>query len=269
MGCINAIECLSTDDVPPAQRFDYWTAVLSKALIPMTVSSDDVEAFRARVTHTPLGALHVSRTEGGAHESARTRADIRRATDRCYHLLVSRGGQWRFTHCGRNLMLHGDVVLNDSAFEHHIQIDGDYDIINVRLPVAWIKTWLPKPGQLVGRRIASGSRWGQVLGSALMHLQPDFVARQPLPPAVLADHVGALLALAAGSYDEVAGTERRLAPAVHRLIVDRCAEPGLTAAGVAEALGVDIGVVHRALGIGGTTFARVLAAARRERAVSS
>ena len=269
MGCSYPIECLSTDDVPPAQRFDYWTAVLSKALIPMTVSSDDVEGFRARVTQTALGTLHVARTEGGAHESARTGADIRRAMDRCYHLLVSRGGLWRFTHCGRNVMRSGDVVLNDSAFEHHIHIAGDYDIINVRLPVTWLETWLAEPRRLVGRRIASDSRWGKVLGPALMQLRPEFVARQPLSPMVLADHFGALLALSAGSYDEVSGAERRLAPVVRRSIADHCTEPGLTAAGVADALGVDIDAVHRALGTNGTTFARALAAARRERAGGS
>src|SRR5258708_1510279 len=194
------IQHASTDGVPPPQRFDYWSNVLSKALLPMRLTSDNVADFHASVSTVPLGPLQMVRSQGNAHDTIRNRRDVERTETRIYHLMVSVGDPWTFTHRGQKRLLQGDLVLSDSQFEHEINIRSDFDILNLKMPVPWIRTWVPDPDALVGRHIAKGSSWGQVLSPILSQLLPEYIADSPLRPELLTEHIGAMLALVAGEY---------------------------------------------------------------------
>ncbi|HKX42766.1 MAG TPA: AraC family transcriptional regulator, partial [Burkholderiaceae bacterium] len=82
----------------------------------------------------------------------------------------------------------------------------------------------------------------------------------PLPPELLVDQLGTLLALATGDgrhADEVPGhaaLRRRVLVAIR----ERHAEPGLTARAVALALGVSERGLHRCLMGSGPSFAQAL-----------
>lgn len=233
----------------------------------MTVTTEDPANFSASVTTAALGPLRVTRTQGGVHDSRRTRRDIERSEDRCFHLLVSLHSAWRFTHCGRTELRAGDLILNDSEYEHEINIRTTYDFLNLKLPVEWLRTWIPDPSILVGRRIPCDSAWGTVFSPAVTQLRPDLLALSPLPANVLVEHVGAMLALVAGHYEKASNADKLLLQRVTDCIRQRCGEPGLTSDQVASTLAIEPRVLHRMLATAGHTFAGQLLDARVELAV--
>jgi AraC family transcriptional activator of tynA and feaB len=196
---MGAIQRWSTDDVPARMRFDYWANALGQALEPMSISGKNVRLFHAQTTATSLGPLSVIRNQGGPHRSSRVRGELKRSVERNYYLLVSRAGAWSLTHRGHRWLGCGDLVLVDSGYAQQIDVPGNFDIVNVKLPEHWLQAWVPDPDVLVGLSIPGTSSWGAPISAFIRQLIPEIVARAPLPHAVLADQVGALLAMVAGT----------------------------------------------------------------------
>jgi AraC-like DNA-binding protein len=252
----------STDEVPWTQRLDYWSSILSDVLIPMTIGSDDKRNFSASMVTTSFGPLRVTRCQGSAHDSWRTRQHVERSQNRFFHLVISLESSWRFSHRGRTELQRGDLILNDSQYEHEVNIRSRYDILSFQLPVDWVLTWVAEPERLVGRRISKNSPWGTVLSPALSQLRPDFVAGSPVAPGVLADHVGALLALVAGQAPKPYEGDQRLVDRIADCIRQRCNEPRLTAEQVALSLEIEPVLLHHVLASTRQTFATQLRDAR-------
>jgi AraC family transcriptional activator of tynA and feaB len=253
------IQRFSTQNVAPAARFDYWADVVSRALLPLNVQAADVSSFEASVSQVNLGVLDIIRTQGSAHHSWRTRQDVERGEEpNSYHLLVSRGGPWAMAQRGQKYLPRGDLVLHDSKYAYRIDIESQYDIVNVKLPPAWLQTWVADPEALVGRQIVAASGWGQVLSRVVSSLLPEFAAAAPLPASVLSDHVGATLALVCGQFGSSLATDRRLAQQIVRRIRERCTECALTGTDIAESLSIELRVLHAALASIGSSFATEL-----------
>jgi AraC-like DNA-binding protein len=233
----------------------------------MRLTSDNVVDFHASVSTAPLGPLQMVRSRGNAHDTIRNRRDVERTETRFYHLMVSVSDPWTFTHRGQKRLLQGDLVLSDSQFEHEINIRSDFDILNLKMPVPWLRTWVPDPDALVGRHIAKSSSWGQVLSPVLSQLLPEFIVDSPLRPELLTEHIGAMLALVAGEYADNTRTDRDLLRRIEESILQRCAEPGLTAAEIAASLAISPRALHKTLAQSGQTFAARLLAARLEIAI--
>jgi len=256
------IRYCSTDNVPWRQRLDYWSSILSDAVVPLTVGSDDKRNCRASLVTTTFGPLRVFRCQGSAHDSWRTRRDVERSKDRFFHLLISLDSSWRFSHRGRAELQRGDLILHDSQYEHEVNIRSRCDILNFQLPVDWLRTWIAEPELLVGHRISKDSSWGTVLSPALSQLHPDFVVGSPVAPSVLADHVGAMLALVAGAAPKAYLGDKRLLDRIADCIRQRCNEPGLTAEHVASSLEIEPVLLHQVLASTRQTFAAELRDAR-------
>lgn len=256
----------STDAVPASQRFDYFQQMLETAVIPMWVSSDRRDVFRNEVAAATLGPVSVLRIIGSPHSSHRGAKEIERSLERSFHLIVNLVAPWMLEHAGRNRLMPGDAILTDSAFGHMLRTDCDYDIVHLKLSEGWLRQWIPSPAALVGRRISVTSGWGRALAAYAMQLTPQFVVDSPLPSPILADQLGALLALAA---HEVSGTvlqprpaEKGLRDRISETITQRCTESSLTAAEVADSLKISARTLHRSLGCFGESFGTLLMAAR-------
>jgi AraC family transcriptional regulator, positive regulator of tynA and feaB len=265
-----AIFTWSTDAVPAAHRFAYFEAAVSSALTPMSVSGNDVADFDARFAVGQIGAITVHEMHGAASVARRGSREIARSGERTYYLLVSLGAPWTIDHRAPLRLAVGDCVLVDSCYPYVLEYATRYDVINVKLTETWLRQWLPHPDVLVGRRIARDSRWGTALTSYVAQLSPQLAVQSPLPASVIADQVGALLALMAHELMEPPAPERveiDLAGRITRLIEHRCCESMLTAVDVAAVLGISVRTLHRALSAGGRTFGREVQNARAERAL--
>jgi AraC family transcriptional regulator, positive regulator of tynA and feaB len=107
-----------------------------------------------------------------------------------------------------------------------------------------------------------------LLASYVAQLSPEFVVQAPLPHSVLADQLGALLALTAmdlsGGRASATPAERSLRDQLHDLIRQRCAKISVQAADIANALSIYKRTLHRAMAACGETFQEMLMQARVE-----
>ena len=250
----------STDDVPVSSRFDCYMDVLQRSLWRVTDWDSLPAEFHINMRAEKLGCLTAVTQDICAHHSHRTRQDIEQSAERSYHIFVSTAQPWAFSHRGRNELLEvGDVVVIGEG-EHETYAPRGFGGTIVKCPEHWVKTWLPQPELITGRRICGGSTWGSALSTALRQLTPEFITSAPLPHALMADQVGALLSLLAAA-DEASAQHESIAR-IRDLIRQRCAERALTARDIALALNVPVQAVHRALTDGKTTFAFELMGAR-------
>ena len=261
----------STQDVPPAQRFDYWSDVLASAIVPIVIRCPSPRQFESNLISAPLGPITVTTISGSPHDILTTQREIAQSRGRSFHLVTCRNQPWTMTHRGRARLLPGELAFFDSQLEFELNCPDSYEYLNLALPPEWLATWGSNLEGLTGRRIPADSEWGRVLSGYVSQLSPEFILHAPLAASVLADQIGALLALAAyelsGSPLKASPTERCLLERIHDCLMQRCTEPQLTAGDIAGALNVSPRTLHRVLASGGETFGQQLLKARTQVAV--
>lgn len=257
----------STRDVPEMQQMDYYASVLSSAVDPMGVTKRVRGSFEADIESTELGPLTLIHGRGAAHDCVRDRRDIARSTGRNFHLIINTGTAWRVDHRERLNLRNGDGVVLDSRYGYRLDFPDPFENIHLKLPEEWLTRWLPDTDVLVGRPIPFDGSWGRALTAFVSQLTPEFVVGAPVAQAVIADHVGALLALYA---NELSATHkpnpaaRALCDRIDEIIIQRCTEFSLSAQDVADTLAISSRTVHRSLASRQQTFGTSLMTARVE-----
>jgi AraC family transcriptional regulator, positive regulator of tynA and feaB len=257
----------TTNDVPPAQRLDYWVGAISEGFLEMSATSPVTSRFDSSLESAPLGSIGVSQVRGSAQDVFRTRSAIARSRENYFYLLCKTDSSWSSVQDGyANHLLPNDVVLIDSrlCYEFHFPVSADS--MSLQLPPSWVESWLVDPARYIARRIDGQAGWGAVLSSFMRQLSPDAVAPPPLPAQLLTDQLGALLALATGSKVPGKAASDAGTTALRGRVLDtiraRHAEPGLTAATVAADVSVSERTLHRSLAGSGQSFGSYLAACR-------
>src|SRR5262249_32226904 len=240
-------------------RFDYWMSILRQSLWPVTEWTVPRD-FNVELREASLGCLSSMTETISPSDAYRTSRDVDNTGDPCYLLFVSRL-PWFVAHrdhCER--YAPGEAVIVDSQGELKTSAPCGFRGGIIKLPVNWVRSWVPDPESLVGRRIPWDAKWGRTFLPMVGQLTPELAAAPPLPHGVLVDQVGAMLALIA---DEA---EARAMPGLLKKIEDcireRCREPQLTAADVAVMLNMSPQTLHRLLATTNTTFASKLLDAR-------
>ena len=255
----------STDVVAPQRRLDYWVGAICEGFLEMEAGSRDPATFNAELVSAALGCIGLNRVRASAQDVYRTRRGISRSPENFFYLLCKTDASWSTSQRDREASLRpGDLALVDSRYCYEFHFPTSASTVSLELPVAWLETWLPRADQWVARRIDGQSGWGSTLSSFARQLQPELAATPPLPPELLVDQLGTLLALATGGglrADEAHG-HAALRSRVLGAIRERHAEPGLTARAVALALGISERGLHRCLMGSGSSFAQALAAHR-------
>lgn len=262
-----SVQTWSTDEVPLAQRVDYFEAACATALIPFSVTSvGDEDAFHASIEAVGMGPLSLMRHRGGHHAVRSGKAEIERQLGESFHVLASRDAPWRLAHRSEHRFERDVATLTDSRLPLSLETLGEYDFVNVALPVSWVREWLPDPQVLVGRAITPHTPWGRALTSFMIAMTPESVLRGALPPQCLVDHLGALLAFAASEFDGNTSAPKRsdsaLVDRIKDCIRQRSCELNLTALDVAASLNISPRTLHRHLAADSATFGSVLIAAR-------
>lgn len=255
----------STEAASAGQSLDYWVDAVCEGFLEMDVRSRTPQRFDAALTSAALGALQLNRAEGSAQDVYRTPRHLSRGGPEVFYLLCKTDAPWAAAQEERDTRLApGDCLLVDARRRYAFHFETRCDTISLQLPSDWVGRWLPDPAAACGRALAGRSGFGAALSAFARQLQPELALAPPLPPALLVDQLGALLALAAGTEAPAArpGLAARIADAVRQ----RHAEPGLTAAAVAAGLGIGERSLHRALAAQRHTFAQQLMACRMETA---
>ena len=263
----SSIRKWSTEAENPKRRLDYWIGAICEGFLEMTATTPVAAAFESSLESAQLGPIGVNRVRGSAQDVYRTEPAIRRSRADYYYLLCKTNGAFSIAQNGRMARAKpGDVVLVDSRrpYEFHFPISAD--TVSLELAPSWVESWLPDPARIIGRPIDGDAGWGRALSGFAREMTPEMAIARPLPAQIMADQLGALLALASGSEGgHATETGSALADVKTRIvdaIAERYAEPGLTAAMIAHDLAISERTLHRSLGRAGVTFAGILSDCR-------
>lgn len=255
----------STDAVAPDQRLDYWVGAVCEGFLEMDVRSAQA-GFAAELVSAPLGSVVLNAVRGSGQDVYRTGRGIAHSAQNFYYLLCKTDEAWTGAQGERRArLLPGDLLLVDSRQLYELHFPTACTTVSLELPTSWLERWLPDVGVHTGRRIDGRSGFGAALSAFAQAMQPSLALAPPLPAELLNDQLGALLALGLGP-PPAAPMSRGQRERIVACLRERHGEPGLTAAAVAQQLGMGERSLHRALASGAQTFAALLMQCRVERA---
>lgn len=257
--------CWSTDDVEKTQRIDYYEETVARSMIPVGIRMPCAADFSSSMKMAGADGFSVLRIKGSPHEVYRGEREIARSGAHKYHLLLTCGTPWTVDHQGAVALGPGEAVLLDSQRPQTSATSVPYEMVHVMLDAAWLDQWVSQPDMLVGRKISAATPWGSSLASFAKVLTPELLLDAPLPAKLLADHLGAMLALAANEIDPNFAPRKSEMSQLHRImdmLAQRCTDPRLTAGDVAVSLNMSVRTLHRVLATARKTFGPLLIEAR-------
>lgn len=257
----------STDDAAPGMGLSYWIEAICEAFLEMKADGDR-ERFAAELTKYQFGPIDLNFVDTDPQEVWRTRAAISRSRENYFYLLYMHSGHMGVAQCGREAVIApGNCLLVNSREPYRFSLPDRNNCLSVQIPQSWLRTWLPHPEDAAVITLADHSRWGATLASALGNLRPDTLGDIALPFGVVADQIGAMLALASGAQQPT--MTRAGSALLHRLtrtIEEQSADAALDPHLVAAAHGISKRYLHLVLAQGGTSFGAALIEARLKRA---
>lgn len=258
----------STAHLQPGKALAYWRDVICENLLQMHIQSSQETAFFGHIKKHPFGPMQANFISVSEQKVWRERTVVCSAKDHLFHLIHVRKGVQLVEQYGRSFKVGaGDCLLIDCLAAFEFDFPEGVEALVLEIGRDWLRGWLPAPEDAAARLIDGRSGWGATLSSAMCNVTPATVGASVLPPAVVAEQVVSLLALAAAHDDPSPSTHKRaLLRRVMETIRERCHEPDLDPATVAAALGVSRRYVHLLFASAGTTFSQELYECRLHRA---
>jgi AraC-like DNA-binding protein len=258
----------STENLQPGKALTYWRDVICENLLQMHIQSSQEGAFFGQIEKHAFGPIKANFISVSEQKVWRDRTTACNAKDHTFHLIHVRKGVQLIEQYGRSLKVEaGDCLLIDCLAGFKFDFPQGVEALVLEIGRDWLGGWLPAPEDAAARLIDGRSGWGATLASALSNLTPATVGASGLPPAVVAEQIVSLLALAA-SHDDVPATthKRALLRRVTETIRERCHESELDPAAVAASLGLSRRYVHLLFAYAGKTFSQELYDCRLQRA---
>lgn len=258
----------STDGVPAHEKLDFWTGAICEAYFRLECSSSASIGFEGLLERVTGAGLSFTRMEA----SSQTIRNVPSAPDGCkdaFYLVTDRAAPWAFKQHGRVRQLRsGDMALIDVREPYQIVFHEGAAVSALELPCPWLRTHLSAIDFNEPRAIERDAGWGRVLSNLCVELSKDLALVEQVSDQWLADHLGGLLgaALEPGAGRSCTRDSETLFERSQQMLNERLSEAGLTAAAVAEALGVSVRSLHRAFAARGTSYADTLRASRLQAA---
>ncbi|MFF0422826.1 helix-turn-helix domain-containing protein [Streptomyces sp. NPDC004520] len=260
---------LSSKELPPRERFDWFSDLISREVIPSALDTECPHRFQAKAAVLELGDARVAKFEFSPLRSKRTPALIRHGDPEQYHLGLLHAGAASFSQhrndCG---VAAGDFVLWDTSRPSEAEIpvrEGSVGILMLQLP----RNALPLCGQHVDRLVASRIPGDHGMAAVLAAFLRSVASQGAQCTGRELDRLGSvavdLLAatLAQGlDVEEQLPAEVRtqaLVRRIHAFIDDHLRDPDLAPAAIAAAHNISVRTLHQLFqGTGETVQARVL-----------
>jgi AraC-like DNA-binding protein len=256
----------STDDLPPRDRVQSWCDFFAKHAHSITPNElPDADAFRAEADGWVVGDFALLHIRSGLEGVQRTAGDVAKDKTEAFFVRRFHGPSiWRVAPDSKPVDLThepGDfcVTSTEWRFERKSKGPASFDLLVI--PQALLSPLLEGGRLHRPFRLPGVSPLGSLLGAAMTAA----TAQVPLLGDVLAEAVlrnlCGLVALACGASEEHTGQGQDSMRSVQLAAVKRhvdlhLADPGLTPAGVAAALGISARQLHRLFESSGSTFAR-------------
>ncbi|EQC0103250.1 MULTISPECIES: helix-turn-helix domain-containing protein [Enterobacteriaceae] len=157
-----------TDEVPAAQRFEYWREVVSAHHCWAETSTDVPANFEATLDARSLGALGLSHIRCGTIAYDRDCENLRRAPgdDYLFNLLLS-GKACLSQNDRHTVQKAGDMVFYDTARPFEYSFDGQYEMLILRVPRKALDCKHARLDNVTARTMSRQSAAGQFLASMI------------------------------------------------------------------------------------------------------
>lgn len=258
----------SSDGLLRQQAIRQWHAHWSnRQPTPVDVTLRDPEGFSARWVHYGLGPLRLLRLQAPAQRIANLARPNVSAASRQIHLIYLLNGELQGEIGNRAFsVLPGDFVMLDNTGAYVLDARTPHEVIDLIMPLGWLERHLSNPASFLAQPISMRGGWAPPLGSLLetLTLRMDSC---PLPRTMLAEKIGALLALATAEHETPHGSQTgNLTRRIMQRIEADFTDPDLSADLVASELRISKRYLQTLLAKAGTSFVQELNTARLDRA---
>jgi AraC-like DNA-binding protein len=263
----------SSSGLAKRDAIDQWRDWAASTIAPIEVTVFDVDSFAAKWASHGIGQLRLLQLHAPAQRVVHTGVSgtaMRAAPS--IQLVYAQHGAMKTTMAGKHFTLEaGQFVLLDNTRFYQMEMETEHRALDLMMPQGWLEKYLPDPGILLARPMDGKRGWGAPLGSLLECLAGG-LASSPLPRSLIAEQVGALLAMATGIHDAGESSSPKirhrgqLARTILRKIENEFADPDLSSDRVARECGISKSYLQTLLADSGTSFVQELNATRLDRA---
>ncbi|EFL23927.1 AraC family transcriptional regulator [Streptomyces himastatinicus ATCC 53653] len=241
------------DDLPVADRFDYWREQMTHLIAPMEMSSEHTRDFEGEARVLELGAAHVWPTKFRPMRFRRTPKLIRQSDPELYHFSFLQRGNLQVSQGRRETAYgHDGLYVVDTSRPYDCVAYGDSPIgVGLEIPKALIPLPYDRIDPLLARPIPGHEGIGALLAGFLTRLASDNGMYRPSDGprlgTVLIDLAASLLAHAVEAEDVLPPETHRhtLILRVQNFIRRNLHDPQLTPAAVAAAHHISVSYLHR------------------------
>lgn len=198
-----------------------------------------------------LATLSLSRVAATAQVVTRTPARIARASEDFCLVSIQTAGTGRLTQDGRVAVLRpGDFALYDSTRPYQLRFDGDFAQFVLMLPGPTLRSQVADTEQLTARPVPGLRGAGHLLISMIGSLARDVDTLEPESAEAVARSVENILVAGLRTLPGSGGARTPVPAEAHRdsvraYIRAQVRDPGLSVAGIAQALHLSVSSVHR------------------------
>ncbi len=263
----------STDDVAPAERFDYWRDSICAAFDPMSpeLQRSSRAAFKGQISAWQLGESSLMEIKAEHHDTGRSRKDIAQGSRDYIFLYRQQAEAWfDFDYQPGFISGFGSLALGDAdrAFTTGPTRSRPFHHYVLKVPRDLLRPALANADDIATTVVSAPSG----IGALLLAYFDAFVTEVPyLAPEEQTTSLSALASLAAVAHGRVArGHDPRqsLQKAQLRLakefIARNAVDPRLSPARVAGTLGISLRHLHRLFEMTGDTVSRHIVRCRLE-----
>jgi AraC-like DNA-binding protein len=263
----------STDDVAPAERFDYWRDSICAAFDPMSpeLQRNSRATFKGQITAWQLGESALMEIKAEHHDTGRSRNDIAHGSRDYVFLYRQQAEAWfDFDYQPGFISGFGSLALGDAdrAFTTGPTRSRPFRHYVLKVPRELLRPVLSNADDIATTVVSAPSG----IGALLLAYFDAFVTEVPyLAPEEQTTSLNALASLAAVAHGRLArdyDPRQALQTAQLRLakefIARNATNPRLSPMLVAGALGISIRHLHRLFEVTGDTVSRHILRCRLE-----
>jgi AraC-like DNA-binding protein len=258
----------STDDLPERDRFPIWADAMHGAMGVRRLPLPDLAGpFRARVSARSIGSLVNLKADTDAHRVSRQTPDIARHTWNTYWIYREAGPGTRSNYGGHDVVTRtGDLMILDSDVPLESYATERFRYESWLIPKSMLGPYLPSGRRPLLTRLSDRTGLG---GLAAGYLEAVTRHSDSLPGATIEpvlDTLVRLIGIACGgaAMESTHAVHAGRLVAAKRYIQRHLADPDLSPATVAAALGISIRTLHEAFEPTGTSFTRYVQRRRLE-----
>lgn len=268
---VNSFVSVSTDAVNQAEVIEYWSDQVKE--IYGGIASDfrfTSNRFDASFERANFGGGKIAVFQAGPHEGDRLERHIAKDGVNLFYVALIRKGIGSFSYKNKEIYWQeGDVFSGTIGDPFHFQLGSDVEFTQIFFDIAWVRSFLPVPEDLLVCELSRTSGWGKALAAIMRELAPRTVNRLILPSSVIAEQIGGLLALSLGPDVECLRSSRgSLLRRLRGAMQDRLFDASLGPAQFAREHGISVRTLHNLFSAVGTSFMAELISMRLDRAKS-